>query len=210
MARDAWYRSSLFKQQQLQNFLNVPPSSTTKGHLCLQSAKTIASILIFLPILIQLAIAGPVERATKQQQDYPSTGCFALEGNIPDRGYCHRVIDAFSQSSKTGLTDLAPGSCIGASVSTCGGFICNYNDHQVQINMAKMAIDMTVNVYDRCVLNDRYGQYVSEGVEAGLAPTPYDPQPPTRPMITVMTVEEVKEMVGGAMAPEVDGSISGH
>ncbi|KAK0739301.1 hypothetical protein B0T21DRAFT_391503 [Apiosordaria backusii] len=171
----------------------------------------IASMMLaFLPMLIQLAIAGPVERATKPQdgqQDYPSTGCISLEGRIPDRNNCHRVIDTFSQSSKTGLMDIAAGNCITIGVNTCSGFICNYQNYKVQVNMAKMAIDMTVNIFNRCVLNDQYGQWAGGDVEVGLIPTPPNAEPPAQPINK--SVDEVRGMVGGTI-PAVDGRISQH
>ncbi|KAK0665540.1 hypothetical protein QBC41DRAFT_379311 [Cercophora samala] len=167
-------------------------------------------ILIFVPMLIQLAIAGPVERAPIQQKQYRSIGCTNPRAEHPVLEDCHKVINLIGISSPTGLLKLDNGVCITIGVESCAGFICNFLTSPIDVNLPIAAIDMTTHIFDPCVRKSQYGEWAGGYLELGLVPMPGQSVPPGIPGLqpSLSKIEDVKQMFGAAIPAEVDGRIS--
>lgn len=114
--------------------------------------------------------------------------------------------DCVSERSKTGIVNLGARLCEVVKVHECGGFVCNLKDHEIQINEATLAVTLTNEFYNKCVLNAQWGHLIDGQMKVSLLPVqdPNEPVPPENPVpppppdaVVIMSSFEVTGMLNG-------------
>ncbi|KAL2259986.1 hypothetical protein VTK26DRAFT_6166 [Humicola hyalothermophila] len=113
--------------------------------------------IFLLAALMQLTFSMPSMQKVREARDAaaPATYCSDVPPGVrkPEPVDCHQIIEYFSQYDPSGWITLD--SCIMDSVGSCYGYICNNRDESIRINTGELAYNLTVNLFDPCILAGR-------------------------------------------------------